>query len=117
MKQVLQDLNRHQGIRGSALVTQDGMMVAGALPADVKEDVVSALVSFLVSTTHRALAEGEYTQFTNMTLTATHGRVLLIGMGSMYLVVVTDQFADLPLVQAEAHAAAQRIHRATQMNV
>ena len=117
MRNLLQELNRHPGIRGSALVAQDGMIVAGALPPDVQEDVVSALVSFLVTTTHRALAEAEYQPFSDMLLTATHGRVLLLGLGPMYLVVVTDQFADLAVVTVEAQSAAQRIQRATRMNV
>lgn len=117
MKELLHELNRHSGVRGSAVVTKDGMIVAAALPKDASEEVVSALVSFLLSTTNQSLHEAGMPNFENLVLTATHGRILLLGAGEVYLVVVTDQFANLDLVMVDAHATAGRILKASKINV
>jgi predicted regulator of Ras-like GTPase activity (Roadblock/LC7/MglB family) len=117
MKDILLDLNEEAGIRGSAVMTPDGMMVMSALPADASEDVVSALASFVITTANRSLKESGLTQFEKMMLTATHGKILIFRVEAAYLVVVTDQFVDLDLAMVEVAAAASRLRRASKMTI
>jgi predicted regulator of Ras-like GTPase activity (Roadblock/LC7/MglB family) len=117
MKEILKDLNLEAGIRGCAVLTPDGMMVAGALPAEAKEEVVSALGSFMITTGNRSLKESGLAHFDKMMLTATHGKILIFRVEGAYLVVVTDQFIDLDLAMVEVAAAASRIRRASKMSV
>ena len=57
MDEILKELNGEVGVKGSAVVTKDGMMVKADLAPSVREDVLSALSSFLISTTGRALKD------------------------------------------------------------
>ena len=55
---VLAGLDRVRGVKGTGLLTSDGIMVASTLGEDFLDDVVAGLSSFLVSTTRRSLRDG-----------------------------------------------------------
>ena len=53
IQDTLADLSRARGIKGCAVVLPDGISVAEALSDRFRDDVVSGLVSFLISTTNK----------------------------------------------------------------
>jgi predicted regulator of Ras-like GTPase activity (Roadblock/LC7/MglB family) len=115
IQDVLEELNRIGGVRGSALVTADGIMVASALRDKSADDVVAGLASFLIATTRRTLEESQLGRFSRFVLTATHGKLVLLDLGDSFLVVLTDQFARLDQCLQEVQEAARQIRRLAQI--
>jgi hypothetical protein len=113
--EVLADLSRLQGVRGSALVTSDGIMVANAFGKEIDEDVIAGLASFMISTTRRSLEEGQLGRFTRLVLASTHGKIVLIDLVDSFLCVLSDQFTDLDQCMPEIQEAARRIKRLAQI--
>lgn len=110
MKRILEELNRTAGIRGSMVMTQDGIMVAAALGPDLEEDVVAALASALLTTVKRSfnqIAAGE--SLAELVLTASDGKMVFIDLGNAYLVVVAKRDLALAATMVEIQSAAHRI--------
>ncbi|MHC4513697.1 MAG: roadblock/LC7 domain-containing protein [Planctomycetota bacterium] len=104
---ILIDLSGTPGIKGCAVITADGIMVASSFNDTDQDDLIAGLTSFLTSTMRRVLQEGGMPTFSRLTLHCTHGKVVLIEIGDALLVVLTDQFgrieACLPDIQEAAH--------------
>ena len=96
MESLLTELNEAPGVRGSAVTTADGMVVRSAQRDRSREDVVSGLTSFLISTTCRAFEEASRERAVDrFVVHATHGKLVVVSIGEAFLVVITDQFAML----------------------
>jgi len=117
MDEILAELNSEVGVKGSAVMTQDGMLVKGALAPTVREEVLSALSSFLISTTRRALQECGIETFERFIITSTHGKLVLVDLGESFLVVMADQFINIDLTLIGIMSAAQRLRRVSRINV
>lgn len=109
------ELHRLPGVKGAALITNDGLVVASSLHASLNAEVISGLTSYLLMTTQRCLEEGCLGRATQYVLTATHGKAIVVGIDDSSLVVMLDQFADLTQAKREAAEAAQRIRRASRL--
>ena len=110
MKRILADLNRTAGIRGSMVMTQDGIMAASALGPDLEEDVVAALATALLTTVKKSfhhVAAGE--SLVEFILTASDGKMVFLDMGLAYLVVVAKRDMALTTTMVEIRSAAHRI--------
>ncbi len=117
MDKVLAELNTAVGVKGSAVVTKDGILVKSALDPGLKEEVVSALSSFLISTTRRALKECGIDTFDRFILTSTHGKVILVNLQEAYLVVVADQFINIDLTLVEIMSVARKLRNMIKIEV
>jgi len=98
MEQVVIELAKASGVRGCAVVTEDGMMVASALQGRFEPDVVAGLASFVIATTRRAMAHDREDRLDRFVVHATHGKLVLSDIGHAFLIVITDQFVHLDLV-------------------
>lgn len=108
MESVLAALNDKAAAKGSVVVTNDGMVVAGDMRKEMRKDIVGALSSFLISATDRCLRQGDIGSFGRMVMTATHGKVVIQSLHEFFLVVVVDQFADMEkTLEAVAKAGAK----------
>src|SRR5262249_58507984 len=112
----LSDLRRAAGVKGCVLLTDDGLVVAEALDARFRDDVVAGLSSYLMMTSTRALAEAGLERFELFTLHATHGKAVFACLEGSFLVVLLDQFADLESSRGEIQGTAQRIRRLSRMS-
>jgi len=117
MEKVLSELNSAVGVKGSAVVTKDGILVKSALDSNLKEEVVSALSSFLIQTTGRALKECGIDSFDRFILTSTHGKVILVNLEDAYLVVVADQFINIDLTLVEIMSVARKLRKMIKIEV
>jgi len=111
----LEELRRLAGVKGAAVVMVDGLVAAESLDERYRSEVVAGLTSYLLMTTNRSLREGGLGECAQFVLHATHGRVMFLALREAFLVVVFDQFADLPAVSVDVQEAAQRIRQLTQM--
>lgn len=109
------ELHRLPGVKGAALVTNDGLVVAASLDENFQSEVISGLTSYLLMTTQKCLEEGGLGKATQYVLTATHGKAVVVTIDDSSLVVMLDQFADPTQAKREAREAAQRIQRASRL--
>ena len=102
-------------MRGAALITADGLVAASSLATGLDPDVVAGLSSYLMMTTNRSLAEGDYGACTKLLLNATHGKAVLVQLDDSYLVVIFDQFAEIDQADREVDEAVARVRRASRL--
>ena len=57
MREILEELNQTAGIRGSMVMTHDGMVAASDLGLDLEEEVVAALASSLLIAVTKSLQD------------------------------------------------------------
>jgi len=112
---VLQEMQQLPGVRGTMMVNRDGMVVAGVLGDRFRDDVVSALTSFLLTTTQRTLNDGKLGELREFVLHCTHGKMLLTSLGEPYLIVLLDQFADLASCRKEISDSIRQLSRLAQI--
>jgi len=114
---ILEKLNQAPGVKGSAVVTADGIMVKSALADSSTEEVVSGLISFLLSTTRRSLEEGGLGSLRRFAMHCTHGKIVLCDLGESCLVAVTDQFTNLEECLAAVDTAAKQVAVAARIRI
>ena len=117
MEEILQRLSEEEGVKGSLVVTQDGIVVAGNLKSDVRKDVVGALSSFLIAATDRCLQRGRLGALGRMMMTATHGKLVILALKGYFLVTLTDQFADMERTLEAVNMAASKLRKVTRIEV
>ena len=111
MREALKKLNTNPGIKGSMILTRDGIVVASELSLELDEDTTAALVGNVVTQTTRLLAIGRFAPMERMTLTATRGKIVIENCDNCLLVVVTNQFINLDLTVLEIAGAAKMIRK------
>ena len=109
MRNLLKDLNELVGIRGSLVVSRDGMVIASSLAVGLDEDLVAAMASNVVLRTNRALTDRELGQFSRLSLTSCDGEMIFEAAGETYLVVVMERGIDLGQMELEIRSTASRI--------
>ncbi|MFT4841152.1 MAG: putative regulator of Ras-like GTPase activity (Roadblock/LC7/MglB family) [Planctomycetota bacterium] len=109
------ELRHAPGVKGAAVVTNDGLVAASSLATGIDPDVISGLSSYLMMTTNRSLTEGSYGACTKLLLNATHGKAVLVQLDESYLVVLFDQFAEIAQADREVDETVARIRRASKL--
>jgi predicted regulator of Ras-like GTPase activity (Roadblock/LC7/MglB family) len=117
VRRILKGLNDIVGVRGSMVVSHDGMVIAACLGPALDEDRVAAIASTVVHKTSNALGKQEVEQFTRFTMTASQGKMIFTDTGIAYLVVVMDQRIDIGPAELEVESAARRIRSTGQIEV
>ena len=74
MKEVLVNLNKEVGVKGSMVVSRDGVPIAAEIPAPLISDQVGAIASDSIRKINAALRDLESNEFTKYLFNATYGR-------------------------------------------
>lgn len=109
------ELRHAPGVKGAAVVTDDGLVAASSVASGLDPDVISGLSSYLMMTTNRSLSEGSYGGCSKLLLNATHGKAVFVQLEDSYLVVLFDQFAEIDQADREVDDAVARIRRASRL--
>jgi len=109
MKKILAELNQEVGVRGSMVVTPDGIVVASDLGVGLQEDLVAAIASSAIQSIKRALADLGHEGLQQMIINSAHGKLVFVDIGVGYLVVVLDKRLNMDLTQIAISGAAYRI--------
>ena len=109
MRDVLKELNTTPGVKGSLVVTPDGIVVASELSTELDEDTTAALAGNVVTQTLRLLQTRRYEDLDRMILTASRGKIVIENLVNCYLVAVTNQFINLDVTLLEISSAAKKI--------
>ena len=109
------ELRHAPGVRGAAVVTNDGLVAASSQASGLDPEVISGLSSYLMMTTNRSLTEGNYGGCSKLLLNATHGKAVFVQLEDSYLVGLFDQFAEISQADREVEDAVARIRRASRL--
>ena len=109
MRSVLQGLADVPGVRGSLVVTQDGMVVDSLIGKSLREDVVGAMAASLIIATRKGLENGGRPPFESFTVVSTHGKLIAADTGSAFLVVILDKNIDLGGAELEIRSAVRKV--------
>ena len=109
MIEILKRLNHGVGVRGSMIVTQEGIVVAADLQGELDEDRVAAMASSVIAETQRCFTKLDLGSFNEFILTANHGKMVFHDIGTAFLVVLTDKGINLDHTLIEIRGAAFKI--------
>ena len=109
MQKALETINRTKGVLGSAVVGNDGILIAAETADPAMVDLVSALAATLADTGKRiteACGAGDLGQ---VLLEGETGKVLVLAVPLGWLVVLTSAQVNVGLVRVEMRQAAKTI--------
>ena len=109
MEKILERLDGEAWVRGSMIVSDEGMVVVEHVSADMDRDAVAALASDLVTEVAEGLSEARTEPFSRIVLTATAGELVVVGCGSVYLVVIATAGSEAFYIEIDS--AAQQLRR------
>lgn len=115
MKEILVELNREVGVKGSMVVTQDGIVVASDLGSGLNDDLVAAVSSNAIMTINTSLQKIGQQNLTKFVLEAGFGKIVIIDIGIAYLVVILDQRINMDVTLIAISGAAYRIRQMGQI--
>ena len=111
MQDVLDKLNQEMGVRGSLVVTDDGVVAAASLVREEDRDLLGALATDISIKVKSALREGGLEGHNRLVLDAEYGRIVLYDLEVASLVVVLDRTINADATMIEIESAASRIRR------
>ena len=109
MEKVLEGLNSVAGVRGSMVMTPEGVIAGSRLPEEIPEEAVAAISAHMIKTGDSSLQGLGFGEFNRLILTCVHGRLVFVNMGIGYLVVIANQGIDLRQILIEIDSAARRL--------
>lgn len=109
MEAILNRLEKEAWVRGSMIVSNEGMVVLERLAGDLDRDAVAALAGDLVTEVAGGLKEAGHDPFKRIVLSATSGDLVVVDCGSVYLVVITAVGSEAFYIEIDS--AAQQLRR------
>jgi predicted regulator of Ras-like GTPase activity (Roadblock/LC7/MglB family) len=113
MLDVLQKLNQGLGVRGSMIVTVEGIVIQALLGEELEQDRVAAMSSAVLQETERCLRKLNLGMLSQFVLTAMHGKMVFQDCGPAFLVVLTEKGINLDHTLIEIRGAAFKIKSKT----
>jgi hypothetical protein len=109
MQDVLESLNRTKGVLASALVGEDGILIAAEASDPSQAELVSALAASLADAGVKLAAACAAGSVGQILLEGENGKVLLQKTELGWLVVLTAASVNVGLVRVEMKQASQKI--------
>jgi len=116
VRKVLKSLADVPGVRGSLVVTPDGMVVDSLLGRNMRVEVVGAMAATAIIGTRRATDKAGLGGFESFSLVSTHGKMIVADTGAAFLVVVLDKNIDLGHAELEIRSAVRKVKSIGEMN-
>ncbi len=109
MYNILGDLNKTSGIKGSMLVGNDGIIIAADLDSRMEDEAVGAMAASIVSNVSKSLERLKQENPDRITIEADEGKIFLNDAGVGILAVVTEPNVNVGLIRLEIKNAISRI--------
>ncbi len=109
MYNVLGDLNKTSGVKGSMLVGSDGIIIAADLDSKLEDETVGAMAASIISNVSKALERLKQENLERVTIEANGGKIFLSDAGIGILAVVTEPTINVGLVRLEIKNAVSQI--------
>jgi uncharacterized protein len=117
MYQILEDLNKTNGINGSLIVGRDGIVIAADLKSNYQDEAVGASAASIVDTVKKSMERLSNENLKQITVEASKGKLFLTDVGIGILAVTTDPQVNVGLVRLEIKNAAEKIKLAQKATV
>ena len=99
-------------VEASALISEDGLMIASALPAEVDDARVAGITATLASLGTRATSELDRGTMNELLVGGDRGYAVMLSTGSgTMLLALTSKQAKLGLLLLDMHRAADNIRK------
>ncbi|MFN0207417.1 MAG: roadblock/LC7 domain-containing protein [Planctomycetota bacterium] len=116
MLDILKELNSVPGVRGSAVVMEDGVIVASALSSTADTESYAALASSLLSQMTKCLPKLALGKTRRVFVTATRGRFTLNDLGGVWLITELERDFEAIQMELDIESAASRLRRKLRIN-
>jgi predicted regulator of Ras-like GTPase activity (Roadblock/LC7/MglB family) len=114
--EILNKLNKIEGVHGSLIMGKDGLVVAADLGTDVDENAVAAVGSQIMSSLEGALRRMEMGAFRKFVVTGRDGKIIIADAGSVMIVALIDLNANMGLAGVEMKEAVKDIQSKLHMS-
>jgi predicted regulator of Ras-like GTPase activity (Roadblock/LC7/MglB family) len=111
VRETLRELNTTPGLRGSAIVTTDGVIVAAELATGTDADSFAALVSSLIAQVTANLPKLRLGRLRRAHVAASRSAFALADLGGVYLVAEVERDVEPASLEIELESAATRLRR------
>lgn len=115
IEEILKKLNRNKHIKGSLVITQDGMVVMSVLGPGQNADIFAAFYSSVGLTLFRSLKKLEIETFYRYILSSEDSKFFLVNIGKLYLVVITDIGVKLSEINVELYQIESLIRKTVRL--
>lgn len=109
MKTILNALNSVVGVKGSMVVTPEGIIVASDLRGALDEESVAAVGSRFLRVAQEQAGKVGVKGVSRFVLEGTHGKIVFVPAGKAFLVVIADMNLEIDASFIEILSAARRI--------
>ena len=113
MREVLADLAAIDGVEGSFLAGQDGLVVCADGEAREGADLRAALIVAVFATVERAISQLAVGEARYVTIDTSTHTLHIAGFGDLLLVVIAERRANPALIRWEIRRAARRLAEAS----
>ena len=112
MQEILNQINKVRGVRGSLVIGQDGIVVAAELGIDVSDDTVAAVASQILRSLSSALERIKIGSFNRFIVSGENGKIAIVNAGERaLLLVLLDKDVNLGLASVEIRDAVGLIEK------
>ncbi len=99
-------------VEGVAVVSTDGLLMAGLLPADIEEDRIGAMCAALIALGERSAEELERGEVLQVLVKGANGYIVLMNIGNdAVLITITSEKAKLGLLFLELKRTVQDLQK------
>ena len=110
LETVLSGLKKIGGIRSSAVISRDGLVIAADLSKNVNADTFAAMSAAMQGAAETAISEMKQGEINQIIIDSSNGKMISIGAGkNAILVILTDPEINLGLVLLSLGKASGKI--------
>lgn len=109
MRDILRALNLEVGVKGSLLLTRDGIPVQSEIAPPMIGDVVAAVAGNCIREINGALKASGAKEFARFIFNSSFGKMAFVDTESSYLAVVLDKSINLELTMLSITSAGRKI--------
>lgn len=114
---ILKQLNATEGVKGSLIITPDGMPVASLLEGGQDEETLAAISSSIYLSITKSIEKLDLGEAVRYLLCTEFGRVFVIGLGKMILIVLAAQNIHIARINVAMFQAANAIRKSGRLDV
>jgi hypothetical protein len=110
VQEILNQINKIRGVRGSLVIGRDGIVVAADMGIDVSDETIAAVASQILSSLRNALERMKLGRFDRFTVSGKSGKITIVNAGKhALLLVLLDEDMNLGQVSLEITDAVSQI--------
>jgi predicted regulator of Ras-like GTPase activity (Roadblock/LC7/MglB family) len=109
MRDILRALNLEVGVKGSLVLTRDGIPVHSEIAPPMVGDVVAAVAGNCIREINGALKASGAKEFGRFIFNSSFGKMAFVDTESAYLAVVLDKSINLELTMLSITSAGRKI--------